>query len=1565
MSIGVYFKNEVKLNDEVKITLNSGAVHTGNVISYDDNLVLISINGRPKPINFNGIADYEIIESSIKNDSPFQENIKASLDFFSAINIEYEFSAADFSRERKLVKYSLPDVFLSIENSFLYAVRLKETDPKFGRMDRVIASIRHLQEIRNLDFYNYALGEAYFVCGNFKEAADYYYKAKKYLASIVMYQKSNNDEGARLASAMSCLTAENIFEIIDIFKLMVVSTEKIKDISVLYECFNKNEDNLKSETIKLFTDAFVYFSSLSKISLNWPDTHTYYSKDNLLSLINQVAENTIFRKENPLVDFIKKEINKNKDTDGVYGKVSPGVPGGRSMAEKQVTPRQNFTGTTREGYINSYTPNKEMGIIYSGRNAYSFLLSRVSDKALAGKLSTDYDISGLEVFFETSRLPGGKIVAVNVKPKNPIPQEVRKSYESFAPKTNTSRAEQENFADPEKKESILLSLVNRNPNNEKHVGDLITFYLSIANQDPDSIKKALRLVERHKKYFEEERVFLQYIRIYEKAKDYEKLLKYYNLVIQNTDAVNRKLHYLNLKADILSDSNKGCLDYEKAIETYQEWISVKNKNKILLGIKDDYAGSYASIELNIKRRLAVCYLNQNNEQEAKKIASEIIAHNPSDQIATGILQGTYFLNNLELDQQPDADDNNLYYYDFELDDIMQNRLSNFKLSVVFTHVNDLEDEKLKGSISVARSKIRKLEDSLNTLNTQRPKDYRNTCLAIAKIIDQYMSKDTEKDRLFNKKVRFEYMIRSLVAEGDLSVKTEEVPLDAARYLYLESSAEIEQLNQQLYINAYVRYIVSFFVERKDIPIGVTKSGVNLNPTTPLSYFSRYRLNESGVNFVNACTMLFIKKNNLISQICQQICESKNQDLISSITEVFETALGIDSFENINSKNLEDLWIKYIFWFKQKLQDFKQAVKEIDKIEFSTFWLEHHIEKLEEYLRYNILLAKDNERMKEVIGLLNIASRFVSDKDFDNRETALRDIIRKGRSLEKDIFESPTPFAFDTVRQVLPEICNVAEKKLNELFVAYKPELSVEIINSNTFLNNRECELRFVLKNKLYCQTVREIEISSTSHAACIMRDINKDYIKGGNDETLIIAVKPTADQISRKAFQFNLTIKYKYLVSPDDTIEACWSEDFSINLFKEADFIEINNPYSAIDTSGEVRDENMFFGRDEFIAGIVNTLRNKDNTLLRSKCIALFGQKRAGKSSVLYHLENRIKSAYKNSIVIKLGNIQNILSGNDSKSVITSFRHRILTLIQEKLEDHFPELLAKMEACNLSFPTIDELTGEIGPSLFIRFFENFNKRVINKDYNIVILIDEFTYVYGEIKKGKLDYTFMQLWKAMIQDLEFVGILVGQDYMEKFINDFANPFGTVKKERVTYLSRESTKELCEVPIQIVHENGERESRYKDEKAFERIWQATAGSAFYTVKICSALVNYLNDKKSPYIVEADIKNVINNILLQDNGRLSESEFDALFNDEGDIEDKTKKEDNIKILRKIAQMSQKDDFCLRGDITCDLPEERVDMLLQLLCDRDVLEQKENKYKIKVGLYKDWLIKKYGGSN
>jgi hypothetical protein len=34
MSIGLYFKNDVKVDEKVKITLNSGAVHTGFFVIF-------------------------------------------------------------------------------------------------------------------------------------------------------------------------------------------------------------------------------------------------------------------------------------------------------------------------------------------------------------------------------------------------------------------------------------------------------------------------------------------------------------------------------------------------------------------------------------------------------------------------------------------------------------------------------------------------------------------------------------------------------------------------------------------------------------------------------------------------------------------------------------------------------------------------------------------------------------------------------------------------------------------------------------------------------------------------------------------------------------------------------------------------------------------------------------------------------------------------------------------------------------------------------------------------------------------------------------------------------------------------------------------------------------------------------------------------------------------------------------------------------------------------------------------------------------------------------------------
>jgi hypothetical protein len=571
------------------------------------------------------------------------------------------------------------------------------------------------------------------------------------------------------------------------------------------------------------------------------------------------------------------------------------------------------------------------------------------------------------------------------------------------------------------------------------------------------------------------------------------------------------------------------------------------------------------------------------------------------------------------------------------------------------------------------------------------------------------------------------------------------------------------------------------------------------------------------------------------------------------------------------------------------------------------------------------------------------------------------MIEWSKSLVNDIIEKPTIYAFDYFRHVLPVFQNKAEAKLLELHEQFKPELNIELITSNVFLisGEKSIRLQFTISNKPFAQPAQNIEFFSNNFKISLEYE-HKAYIKGGSTETATIKVRLSQKQIESKAFSFDLNTKYSYKDTPKTVKEELLVNEFSVSLSDEKEFVEIYNPYTKLDSGSAVKDESMFYGRDKFIEDITKLLIDEDGNLLRSHTISLYGQKRAGKSSILYHLKLAIAQKSPNSILVDLGNIEKVLGGAPRDSVIPNLKYSILDEIKDQIKEKFPALASLMAENILEIP-VDAMLTENHAALFNAFMGRFNK-LIGKSHNIILFIDEFTYIYQRIKRNELSENFMQFWKAMIQDFEFVGIIVGQDYMGSFIAEFPNPFGTCQNKPVTYLSEdEASKLICE-PIQIMHSGGIPEDRYKSARAVKSILELSAGSAYYIVKICNALVNYLNEKHSPYIVEADVNFTVNNILIHGNAGIDEI-FDPLYNDEGDFSDKTKSDDNLTILKIIAQKSQKDGYCFEKDIVCeDLSKERIDYLIDALVKRDVLEMKNNSYKIKVGLFKAWLLYKFG---
>lgn len=407
----------------------------------------------------------------------------------------------------------------------------------------------------------------------------------------------------------------------------------------------------------------------------------------------------------------------------------------------------------------------------------------------------------------------------------------------------------------------------------------------------------------------------------------------------------------------------------------------------------------------------------------------------------------------------------------------------------------------------------------------------------------------------------------------------------------------------------------------------------------------------------------------------------------------------------------------------------------------------------------------------------------------------------------------------------------------------------------------------------------------------------------------------------------------------------------AIRLNSEEDFEVIENPYNTYAEGGIVGDPTMFYGREELIGNIADSIKK---SRLQGKCVIVFGQKRVGKSSILHHLKSRMERENE-WLIIDLGNIGSILDEHSSVPLLYQILWSILRKLEDAVEDQADRGFSFMD---ISIPSDREFYNHPAPVHFFRdIFDKYKRRISKRDdwrnVRVVLFIDEFSYIYSQIAAGSIPGSFMKNWKALLQENYFSAVLAGQDVMPKFKQRFPNEFGTTQDERVTYLRSEDAIKLIDEPIRIGGRRGE--SRYRGH-AIERILQLTAGNPFYIQIICNRLVEFMNRKHSPLVTDADVEQVKNE-LIQGVNALSPDKFDNLINSGDTSEDAISDEDLLKVLTAIAA-NNRTGLCQRSALNCEthLP---IDTILDDLVKRDVIErERERYYRIRVGLFKEWLI-------
>lgn len=663
--------------------------------------------------------------------------------------------------------------------------------------------------------------------------------------------------------------------------------------------------------------------------------------------------------------------------------------------------------------------------------------------------------------------------------------------------------------------------------------------------------------------------------------------------------------------------------------------------------------------------------------------------------------------------------------------------------------------------------------------------------------------------------------------------------------------------------------------------------------------------------------------------------------------------GVNIDNDIITQTLfKDLWNQAR---ELRLREYQKVVASIKTAGDSTS-IEELILKLYEINNFikEWMCPLDKRRVHDIVNSITPAiDSYIQSSGYRNKETNKSYANALIQQLIGDIKKGPTRFSYEAILPLMESVQQLLLESFTDIVKMSEPRLSMRLLATENVVNpDQSVNIQISISNHKDSSPIREVSVSikDSDEVALVQGEATAyNALEGGENQIFKIKVKVSEKVVQNKATAVTAICKYK----SGEEIKIVENQ-LSLRLYTSNDFMPIKNPYAPIADGGPVPvDSKMFYGREEFISNIVDAIIKSP-----SKQIIIYGQKRCGKSSVMLHLKKRLLDTGKTfCIFFSIGEIINNLTE-------ASFYYKILKTIQIDLEfaefDGFCEPIPSFNLPSLAdFKSEDE---ENPLNTFTKYMVKFKLACKNtpgwEDKNLVVMIDEFTYLYTEIKKGNISPSIMKQWKAVTQNerAQFSVVLVGQDVVPSFKKeDYArNAFGVIQDIRLTYLKETPARDLIEKPI--LDEDGN--SRYIGD-AVSKIIEYTSRNPYYIQIFCARLVDYMNANKLISVTEADVVDVANSFIYGSEA-LVEDKFDNLIR-AGETEDLQEYPETeiLQVLKQVSLNSKIVGFCNRNDINALADKDREDAILRHLVDREVLELRgENNYKIQVKLFQEWLL-------
>lgn len=276
---------------------------------------------------------------------------------------------------------------------------------------------------------------------------------------------------------------------------------------------------------------------------------------------------------------------------------------------------------------------------------------------------------------------------------------------------------------------------------------------------------------------------------------------------------------------------------------------------------------------------------------------------------------------------------------------------------------------------------------------------------------------------------------------------------------------------------------------------------------------------------------------------------------------------------------------------------------------------------------------------------------------------------------------------------------------------------------------------------------------------------------------------------------------------------------------------ETVNPYIA---GSPVTGTEMFFGRDDVFEFVRQALtgRHRDNV------IVLYGQRRTGKTSVLYQMRLQLGTRYLPIFVDLHGLALESISG-----FLWELVNHIARALRRDYQIDLPHL-----------NRVEFMTDPRG------HFENeFLNQVWSAidDRHVLLMLDEAIRLQEQVQAGKLEKEIFEYLRHLMQHHERLNFLFslgsGLEEMEK---EYSFLFSVGLYKKISFLSPDAARSLITQPV--------RDHYQIEPLAIERILQITAGHPYYTQLLCHSLFNLWQRQTAMRIQAEDVDGILDEVV-----------------------------------------------------------------------------------------------------